>query len=88
MMKSVRAVEDRKERRIRRGLRVFTLAVGVYIVALLLSGCALRQPGETAAEVDRRHDRILRLDTEMMMSDLDKFLLLDRPSMLTDKRIP
>jgi len=88
MMKSVIAVEDRKGRRTRRGLRVFTFAVGAYVLVLLLSGCSWRQPGETVAEVERRHDRVLRLDTEMMLSDLDRALLLDRPSMLTDKRIP
>ena len=89
MMKSVLAVEDRKERRRSLRLRLFTLAAGLYICALLLlAGCTTRQPGETASEVHRRHQRIGRLNSEMMMADIDKFLLLDKPSMLTDRRIP
>jgi hypothetical protein len=88
MMKSVMAVGNRKERRGGFGLRVSTLAVGVYLCALLLTGCATRQPGETAAEVGRRHGRIVRLNSQMMMADIDKFLLLDKPSMLTDRRVP
>ena len=86
MMKSVTAVQNRKERHGGWGLRLLTLAAGVVLSALLLSGC--RQPGESRAEVSRRHDRALRLNTEMMMSDLDHVLLLDRPSMLTDKELP
>ena len=74
----------------RPGLRscLSTFALGLCLGALLLAGCTTRQPGETAAEVHRRHERALRLNTQMMMSDIDKFLLLDKPSMLTDKRIP
>ena len=85
-MKSVTAVENRKEQRKGLGLCIFALAAAAFVSILLLAGCA--QPGETKAEVARRHDRIMRLNSEMMMNDLDKVLLLDRPSRLTDKRIP
>ncbi len=87
-MKSVMAVGNGNERR--KGLRwcLFVFALGLCLGAGLLSGCATRQPGETAAEVHRRHVRMLRLNSQMMMSDIDKFLLFDKPSMLTDKRIP
>ncbi len=85
-MKSVTAVENRKEQHGRLSLRLLTLALGVVLSSLLLSGC--RQPGETRAEVERRHRRTFRMDTQMMMSDLDRALLLDRPSMLTDKELP
>jgi hypothetical protein len=88
MMKSVMAVEDRKERRRSFKLRLFTLAAGLYVCMLLLAGCATRQPGETAAEVNRRHHRVGSLNSQMMMADIDKFLLLDKPSMLTDRRVP
>ena len=88
MMKSVMAVENGKERRKRFSLRLFTFAVGLYVCALLLAGCATQQPGETAAEVDRGHGRTMRLNSQMMMSDIDKFLLLDKPSMLSDRRVP
>ena len=87
-MKSVVAVEDRKERRGSLRLRLFTLAVGLYVCVLLLAGCATRQPGETAAEVHRKHRRVGSLNSQMMMADIDKFLLLDKPSMLTDRRVP
>ena len=88
-MKSVMAGEDRKERRRDFRLRLFTLAAGLYVCALLLlAGCATRQPGQTASEVQRRHQRIGRLNSDMMMADIDKFLLFDKPSMLTDRRVP
>ncbi len=85
-MKSVTAVEDRKGQRWGLSLRLLTLVAGMVLAALWVSGCS--QPGETPAEVARRHDRILRLDMQMMLSDLDRVLLLDRPSSLTDKRLP
>lgn len=31
---------------------------------------------------------MLRLNSELLLSDLDMVLMLDRPSQLTDKRIP
>jgi len=88
MMKSVTTVENRKERRRGRGFRVLALAAAAYISVLLLAGCSLRHPGETRAEVDRRHSRVLRVNNELMMSDLDRVLGLDRPSKLTDRRLP
>lgn len=63
----------------------------VILCALFLVplGCrSYDQMGETAAEGHRRHKRVLRLNRQGMMEDLDTFMLLDRPSKLTDKRIP
>lgn len=63
----------------------------VILCALFLVplGCrSYDQMGETAAEGHRRHQRALRLNHQGMMEDLDTFMLLDRPSKLTDKRIP
>jgi len=68
-------------------LRFFALVLMCTLVTWL-AGCGSGQPGETRAEVSRRHDRIQRLNASMMRSDMDKALLLDRPSRLTDKRIP
>lgn len=58
------------------------------VLVFLPFGCKSSQPGETGAEVNRRHDRVARIDGEEMRSDIDKFFLLDKPSKLTDKRIP
>ena len=63
------------------------LGLTFAVLVFLPFGCA-SQPGETGAEVNRRHDRVARVNGEEMRSDLDKFLMLDRPSKLTDKRIP
>ena len=87
-MKSATTVETRKPRHGSLSLCIFTLAAAACVALSLLAGCSLRQPGETRAEIDRRHERVLRLNGEMLLSDLDKALLLDRPSKLTDKRIP
>ena len=51
-------------------------------------GCSSSHLGETSAEVNRRHRRALRIDSQEMMADIDRALLLDSPSRLTDKRIP
>lgn len=65
------------------------LAVFLWMFVLLICGCSsYEQPGETAAEGRRRHDRVARVNQQELMADIDKVLLLDRPSRLTDKRIP
>jgi hypothetical protein len=65
------------------------LAVILGVLALLPGGCkSYEQPGETAAEGRRRHLRNERINRQEMMADGDKFMLFDRPSRLTDKRIP
>ena len=87
MMKSVTAVENRKGQRGSMGLRLLAVVV-LCLLGMMLSGCTFNHPGETAREVNRKHDRVLRLNSQMMMSDIDRVLKLDRPSHLTDKRIP
>lgn len=65
------------------------LSVMVFVFVLLPCGCSsYEQMGETAAEGRRRHQRNLRLNQQQLMADLDMFWLLDKPSKLTDKRIP
>lgn len=68
-------------------MRFFILAVAMCISSLLLSGC-WQHPGETADEVNRRRERTVRLNHQMLRSDIERALLLDQPSTLTDKRIP
>jgi hypothetical protein len=66
-----------------------TFAFILYGLILLLGGCrSCDQPGETTAEGRRRHERALRVNQQEMMVDIDRALLLDKPSKLTDMRIP
>ena len=65
------------------------VAVIVFVFVLLPSGCkSYEQMGETAAEGRRRHLRNQRINQQQLMADLDTFWLVDKPSRLTDKRIP
>ena len=64
------------------------LPVILLILVFMPFGCSTSQPGETAAEGHRRHQRIARISQQGMMADIDTVLMLDEPSRLTDKRIP
>jgi len=68
-------------------VRLLTFAFSLGALVYLLCGCG-PQPGETATEAHRRRERVLSIDQQEMMADIDAFLLLDRPSKLTDRRIP
>jgi hypothetical protein len=69
---------------------VCNVILTVVLCALVVAacGCASDQMGETTAEGRRRHQRNLRINRQEMMADIDTVLLLDKPSKLTDKRIP
>ncbi|UCE50268.1 MAG: hypothetical protein JSW47_08900 [Phycisphaerales bacterium] len=70
-------------------LRMVIMTIVLTALFLLSSGCSsYEQPGETAAEGRRRHLRNERIDQGGLMGDMDTFLLTDKPSKLTDKRIP
>lgn len=56
-------------------------------VLMLGSKEEFAQLGETEAEGRRRHLRNERLDRQQLMADIDRVLLTDQPSKLTDKRI-
>ena len=49
---------------------------------------AYAQPGETEAEGRRRHIRNDRINQQGLSQDIDRALLLDKPSKLSDKRVP
>ncbi len=85
-MKSVATVEDRKVVLTGRSLRALALALMLCTAAFLTTGCT--GMGETRAEAKRRHSRVLRMNNKELGDDVDMVLLLDRPSMLTDKRLP
>jgi hypothetical protein len=64
-------------------------AVVLCALVLWLTGCAsYAQPGETEAEGRRRHVRNAQIEQQAMMRDLDRAMLFDKPTKLTDKRIP
>jgi hypothetical protein len=84
---------DFKEEEKMKGVSFFVckviLAIVLFVFVFLPCGCSsYEQPGETAAEGRRRHQRALRINQQQMMADLDTLMLLDKPSKLTDKRIP
>ena len=65
------------------------LAVILLVLVFVPFGCSsFSQPGETAAEGHRRHQRMARINQQELMADIDTVLMLDEPSKLTDKRIP
>jgi len=65
------------------------LAIVLFVFVFMPCGCSsYEQMGETTAEGRRRHQRNLRIQRQQLMADLDMLLLLDKPSKLTDKRIP
>lgn len=68
----------------------FRMVLGVVLCALVfwIGGCSYEQPGETAAEGRRRHQRNIHINKQEMAADIDKALLLDKPSKLSDKKIP
>lgn len=61
------------------------LAVLLCTATFWLGGC--EQPGETTAEGQRRHLRNLSINQQDLNADIDRALLIDKPSTLTDKRI-
>ena len=65
---------------------ILTVVLGVLF--LLPGGCSFDQPGETVAEGRRRHLRNARINQQEMMADIDTVMLSDKPSKLSDKRIP
>lgn len=85
-MKSVTVSEGRKKPRKGCTLRLVALAV-VLCISALLSGC-WQHPGETSIEVNRRRGRTIGLNHQMLRSDIERAMLLDRPSRLSDKRLP
>ena len=66
--------------------KVILLVIVCSLVFTLFSGCG--QPGLTSADVHRKHLRTLRINQQEMNADIDKSLLLDEPSKLTEMRIP
>ncbi len=72
-------------------LLIFKVVLTVIVLVFIFLPCGCKsyeQMGETAAEGRRRHLRNQRIRQQQLMADLDSFMLIDKPSKLTDKRIP
>jgi len=70
---------------------VCKVILGIILCALVFLpyGCgSCAQLGETRAEARRRHLRTARINWQELGEDIDKMMLFDKPSKLTDKRIP
>jgi hypothetical protein len=73
----------------RNNFAIIALAGLLLTIALLVTGCGLfYHPGKTAAEVNREHLRMLQINQQEMMRDIDRTFDLDQPSKLTDKKMP
>jgi hypothetical protein len=68
--------------------RTSSLLLAVLLCAAIfwLGGC--EQPGETTAKGNRRHLRNLSINQQNLNADLDRALLFDKPSTLSERRIP
>jgi len=89
-MESTVAVRAGKQSAGRGGLRGLVLGLILGVMILLPCGCASwgNRPGLTKAEVRRRQKRNLRINYQQMLADIDRTLMLDEPSGLSDKRLP
>jgi hypothetical protein len=67
-------------------IRSLSLWVVIAVTGLMLSlsGCA-GSPGKTSREIHRDHINYVSTDWLMLQQDIDEFLMIDRPSRLSDK---
>jgi hypothetical protein len=73
----------------RNRIAVSLLVVVLLTLVVLSTGCGFfAQPGKTAAEVNREHVRMLKLDQQQLMRDVDRTFDLDQPRKLSEMRIP
>ncbi|MHC5074914.1 MAG: hypothetical protein ACYTFM_00590 [Planctomycetota bacterium] len=69
----------------RRNLVIVAYSIVLLSFVICLIGCS--QQGETTAEGSRRHHRVMAIGQQQLVEDVDKALLLDEPSRLTEKRV-
>ena len=70
-------------------INMFLLFVLLAALVVSAAGCGFfAQPGQTAAEVNRNHLRLLRVNQQELMYDLDRTFFLDEPSKLTNMKLP
>jgi hypothetical protein len=68
--------------------RISSLLLAVLLCTASFWLCSCEQPGEPMAEGHRRHLRNLSVNQQNLNADIDRVLLNDKPSTLTDKKIP
>jgi hypothetical protein len=72
-----------------KGTSFLRLMVLLCSLVFLLGGCyLLEQSGETTTKGHRRHLRNMTINQQSLISDIDRVLLIDKPSTLTDRKIP
>jgi hypothetical protein len=87
MMKSTNNLAGKCSRA--KGLGSYVAMLCVLALTVIVSGCGpWASPGESTADASRRRQRVLRVNYSEMMADIDKFLMLDEPSRLTDRHLP
>ena len=77
--------KDIIERRTMKNMARFLICVIFMVIMLSAFGCGT--PGESAAEVHRRHQRVVDNAAQQMAEDVDSLFMLDQPSRLSDKRV-
>jgi len=63
------------------------MVLGLFLLSIFATGCGAGL-GETTAEANRRRQRVLRINVGQMITDIDRILMLDEPSRLTDRDLP
>lgn len=66
-----------------RNFRVIFCVCVLCSMGVCLMGCGT--PGETSAEVNRRHNNAIRTESLQMQDDVDALLMIEQPSKLSDK---
>jgi len=66
--------------------RTLILVLLLFVFSLWLTGCG-SQPGESRAEIHRDHLRTLRINYQELLSDLDRGLLMDQPSKMSNRLV-
>ena len=69
--------------------KVSLLTILLLTLSVVLAGCKgfFDQPGMTAQEVHREHLRMIRVNQQQLMRDLDRAGHFDRPSQLSELRV-
>jgi hypothetical protein len=70
----------------RKKVVVSLLTVVALALVIMSTGCG--QQGKTAAEVNRTHIRVLQIQNQQLMRDIDRTFDLDQPTTLTERHIP